>query len=84
MDLLGKLFRKKKSPPEEIAKPLKIQLMLEGALTMPEQSLQLVREVTVLSMAKEHSLDEATARAYYDEIFNVLKQELLNKLKKAR
>lgn len=83
MNLLRKLSRKKESPPEEIAKRLKVQFMLDGALTMPKESLQLVREVTVLNMAKEHGLDEATARAYYDEVFNELKQEMLSKLKKA-
>ena len=78
MTLGGKPFRGK-TPPEEIAKLLKIQLMLEGALTMSEDALQLVRKFTILSMVKEHGLDETTARAYYDEIFNELKQEMLNK-----
>ncbi len=73
MNYLRKLSRQKELPLEEIRKFITVQLMLNGAITMPEELLYIVEEVIIHSVEERYGLDKATARAYYQEIFNKLK-----------
>ncbi len=64
----------KSSVPGEIAKIIRGRLLLEGAHSMSEEIFQITEEVIVQSLKKDHGLSETTARKYYDEVFNELKQ----------